>query len=172
MLLATLMTLAPAADVGNCPIERARYVLHGEADVSAGFVRVRGPMSALGFYLDLKAAKRRFWFIVGSGNGSGMVDYIEPSDDPTGPDGAPVGGELTTNPMSLMEIAAAGPDRHFTQDQTFGAGERAPANLFIPKLTAQLWYDSGVSPKPAAPIAFLEFAGCRADDRAPPAPTR
>jgi len=156
--------LSGQARAESCPYERAQYVLQGDANVIAGFLRhkpIKGIQGDVFLFVAVKSNQLTYWFFPESGNGYGSISLISTIDatlpfwQPPNPD------SRRGRPYADQKYYALNSDLTF-RDEMPASGKPAPPLFLIPELAPAVWYDyrTLAEGRYRMPRAFFRFHHC------------
>jgi hypothetical protein len=145
-----------AASLAACPVDRARYVLRHDPDVTASFRAVdSGPEwpSGLALAIHYRKSGKTFWWLPWNGGSDGLQNIASTGDvtasdwHPPSPDGGP---RPYGNRQYLGTDAAYNLIDHVPR-----TGEPAPAHMLFPD-------SAGSQDRAFAARQFFDIVGCAA----------
>jgi hypothetical protein len=147
MVALVAVTFSASADTSPsaCPYERAHYVLQGNPDVVASFVKhgkvAQTILGDLFLHIMVKSRHWDFWYFPDTGAGYSTISLISMEDPNQLGWQAPDPDSRRGRPYSDETYYGLNADLTFLSDSP-ESGVNAPALFLIPELGQAIWYDS------------------------------
>jgi hypothetical protein len=141
----------------DCPLEKARYVIRDEQDMTVGFrLRQAGAEPDIFFFVRSEIRNKTAWFLPYRASGPGITTHLASTTDVAAPDWRLDGPK----PLGDLDYAVTDDKDRPVPDFWFRQGAKAPAHILIPRLQDVILYGAPSDSHEGLSLAFLDFEAC------------
>jgi hypothetical protein len=153
----SLFSIGHASAVpADCPLEKSRYVIRDERDMTAGFASRQDSPADVFLFVHSASRNETAWFRPYRAGSPDFATHLASTTDITAPDWRMDGPK----PLGDLDYAAIDENGRPMPDFWLHRGIRAPAHILIARLQDVLLYGAPSDSHEGLSLAFLDFDGC------------